>query len=86
MEAMLVIRLLLVDDYHAIRRLVRRSVERTSDICVVGEAADGESAILHASTLRPHVILMDCRMPGMGGIAATAHLRTTVPQSTVIIV
>jgi len=78
------ITLLLVDDYQAMRILVRHYIEQTVDICIVGEAEDGRVAVALAPALRPDVILMDMQMPGMDGIVATRILRETAPQSVVI--
>lgn len=62
---------LIVDD-HELSRLGNRLVlDSVDDITVVGEAATGEEAIAQVEVLRPDVVLMDIRMPGMGGIEAT---------------
>ncbi|MFY9713139.1 MAG: response regulator transcription factor [Microbacterium sp.] len=65
------IRVLLVDDQELIRVGFRMVLEAESDIVVVGEAGDGSSAISQAGALHPDVVLMDIRMPGLDGIAAT---------------
>ena len=65
------VRVLIADDHAAIRAGLRMLLE-TDDIEVVGEAADGASAILNARALRPDVVLMDVRMPGTDGIEATS--------------
>ncbi|MBE0009742.1 MULTISPECIES: response regulator [unclassified Arthrobacter] len=65
------IRVLLVDDHAAIRAGMRFILEAASDVEVVGEASDGNAAVANATALRPDVVLMDVRMPGMDGIAAT---------------
>ncbi len=65
------IRLLLADDHAAIRAGLRLMLEQAPDIVVVGEAADGAVATRQATALRPDVVLMDIRMPGTDGIAAT---------------
>ncbi|XVU30192.1 response regulator [Actinoplanes sp. CA-054009] len=65
------IRVLLADDHAAIRAGLRLMLEQAPDITVVGEAADGAVALRQASALRPHVVLMDIRMPGTDGISAT---------------
>jgi DNA-binding NarL/FixJ family response regulator len=66
-----VIRVLLADDHGAIRTGLRLLLETTDDIKVVGEAADGAAAVTNARALRPDVVLMDVRMPGVDGVAAT---------------
>ena len=60
-------------------------LEVESDIEVVGEAADGKSGVSMASALHPDVVLMDVRMPGMDGIAATASITAAGPASKVLI-
>ena len=65
------IRVLLADDQALIRAGFRVLLEAADDIEVVGEAVNGEQAIEQARSLRPDVILMDIRMPGTDGLAAT---------------
>jgi len=67
-------RVLLVDDHGAIREALRIMLE-SHGLVVVGEAADGETAVRNATVLRPDVVLMDLRMPGMGGVAATREIQ-----------
>ncbi|WP_454132058.1 response regulator [Microbacterium lacticum] len=65
------ITVLIVDD-HELSRLGNRLVlDSVDDITVVGEAATGEEAVAQVEALKPDVVLMDVRMPGMGGIEAT---------------
>ena len=65
------IRVLLVDDHALVRTGFRMVLDSEPDIEVVGEAGDGHQAIHRAARLAPDVVLMDVRMPGMDGIAAT---------------
>jgi DNA-binding NarL/FixJ family response regulator len=64
-------RVVIVDDQATIRLGLRMIVDHEPDIVVVGEAGDGEQAVSMARALRPHVVLMDIRMPRMDGIEAT---------------
>jgi DNA-binding NarL/FixJ family response regulator len=67
-------RVLLVDDQPLLRTGFRMILSAESDLTVVGEAADGASAVELARRLKPDVVLMDIRMPGMDGIQATRAL------------
>ncbi len=68
------ISVLLVDDHALVRRGFRRLLEDESDIDVRGEASDGEEAVQLAKTLRPNVVVMDCALPGVNGLAATRRI------------
>jgi len=70
------IRVLLADDQGLIRAGFRVLLEAADDIEVVGEAVNGEQAIELARSVRPDVILMDIRMPGTDGLAATHAIAT----------
>ncbi|MGV2982781.1 response regulator [Microbacterium sp. AGC85] len=78
------IRILLVDDQDLIRVGFRLVLEAESDMVVVGEAGDGEAAISRARELRPDVVLMDIRMPGLDGIAATEAI-VEAPDTRVLV-
>jgi DNA-binding NarL/FixJ family response regulator len=69
-----VIRVLIADDQELVRAGFRAILEVEDDLDVVGEAADGNVAVAEARALRPDVVLMDVRMPGMDGIEATRRL------------
>jgi DNA-binding NarL/FixJ family response regulator len=69
-----VIRVLLADDQPLVRAGFRLILENEEDICVVGEAGDGASAHELARTHRPDVVLLDIRMPGTDGLAATRRI------------
>ncbi len=69
------IRLLIVDDHPVVRDGLRGMLSSDPDFEVVGEAADGAEALVMAEARDPDVILMDLRMPGLGGAAAIRELR-----------
>jgi DNA-binding NarL/FixJ family response regulator len=68
------IRVLLVDDEALVRDGLRAILEHEEDIDVVGEAGDGRAAVHQSQVLRPDIVLMDVRMPGVDGIAATREV------------
>ena len=78
------IRVLIVDDHRLIRSAVRASLAREPGIVAVGEAGTAEEAAAVGARLMPDVVLMDCDMPGVGGIAGIALLRRVVPTARVL--
>jgi len=80
-----VIRVLLVDDQSLVRMGFRMILEAETDITVVGEAGDGAAGASMAAALRPDVVLMDVRMPGVDGIDATAAITTAGGPAKVLI-
>jgi len=68
------IRVLIADDQELVRAGFAMIIDSRDDLEVVGEAGDGRSAVALAAEVRPDVILMDVRMPGMDGIAAARQL------------
>jgi two-component system invasion response regulator UvrY len=68
------ITVLLVDDHELVRSGLRNIIAGEPDILVVGEAPTGESALKAVRELKPDVVLMDIKMPGMGGLEATKRM------------
>jgi DNA-binding NarL/FixJ family response regulator len=79
------ITVLLADDHALIRKGFRMILDAEADIEVVGEAADGATAVSMCSALRPDVVLMDVRMPGRDGIEATGDIVAAGLPSRVLI-
>jgi DNA-binding NarL/FixJ family response regulator len=75
---------LLVDDHALVRRGFRRILEDDAEIEVIGEASDGEEAVRLAAKERPHVIVMDCAMPGMNGLEATRRILEARPDAAIL--
>ena len=78
------IRVLIADDQALFRRGLSVVLAASHDIEVVGEAADGEEAVAKAEELLPDVVLMDVRMPRVGGIEAARHDRRLLPATKVL--
>ena len=79
------IRVLIADDQRVVREGLSMLVALIDDVQVVGTACDGAEAVRLAEAHRPDVVLMDLRMPGVDGIAATADLRQRLPAARVLV-
>jgi RNA polymerase sigma factor (sigma-70 family) len=75
------ISVLIVDDDTLVRTGLRMMIETQDDLSVVGEADNGEDGIRLAHELSPDIVLMDIRMPGTDGLAATRRITSTHPDS-----
>ena len=78
------IRVLVVDDHFVVRKGVCALLAEAEGIAVAGEAGDGEQAVAEARRLRPRVILMDLRLPGLDGVAATRAILAELPETAVV--
>jgi len=79
-------RLVIVDDHEVARAGLRSMLEREPDLEVVGEAVTGREAIALCRQLEPDVVLMDVRMPDVGGLSATQVINSRAPRTSVIVV
>lgn len=79
------IRVVLADDQALVRSGFRMIVDARPDLEVVGEAADGQQAVRVVDDLRPDVVLMDVRMPGVDGLEATRRIVASTSTTRVIV-
>lgn len=80
------INVLLVDDHALVRNGLKALLDDVNGITVVGEASSGEQALRMVREKKPHVVLMDVKMPGIGGLEATRRLIHSNPEVRVIAV
>jgi DNA-binding NarL/FixJ family response regulator len=80
------VKVLIADDHPVVREGLRGMLAGERDIEVVGEAGDGREAARLAESLRPDVVLMDLRMPGTDGVAATKLITSTASAPAVLVV
>ncbi|MEJ2888962.1 response regulator transcription factor [Actinomycetospora aeridis] len=79
------VRVFLVDDHPLYRSGLRAMTERTAGLCCVGEASSGEDALTLLATTSCDVVLMDLRMPGMGGVEATRRIAAGAGAPAVLV-
>ena len=78
-------RVMLADDHLVVRMGLAAIISIERDMEVVGEAADGAEAVRLAAELRPDVVIMDIMMPKLDGVAATAEIRKSNPETQILI-
>ncbi|MBI5243517.1 MAG: response regulator transcription factor [Elusimicrobia bacterium] len=79
------ISVIIADDQTLFREGIKDVLEDEKDIVIVGEAVDGIEAVAKAKKLKPHVILMDIKLPKMDGITATRQIRKECPDTNILI-
>jgi DNA-binding NarL/FixJ family response regulator len=79
------IRVMLVDDHPAFRKGITALIESEPDLQVVAETGDGREALEIYRQNKPDVVLMDLRLPGMGGVEITMAIRKEFPEARVIV-
>jgi len=79
------IRVFIVDDHELVRYALRTTIEGEGDMCVVGEAANGQEALASVKAAKPDVALLDLRMPGMSGVDVCRLLLELSPELKVLV-
>lgn len=79
------IRILIVDDHRILRAGLKTLFSSDPNLEVIGEAANGEEAVMMSQEMRPNVILMDIAMPGLDALEATRQLVESLPDTRVLI-
>ncbi len=79
------LKIMIVDDHYLVRVGLTSIIGLEQDMTICGEASSGEQAVSMFAVKRPDVTLMDVRLPGMSGIAATEAIRADFPEARVIV-
>ena len=85
-EAVRDVRVMVVDDLLSFRRVARAVIDATPGFESVGGAASGPEALASADVLRPDLVLLDVRMPNMGGVEAARSLHAAYPETIIVLV
>jgi DNA-binding NarL/FixJ family response regulator len=79
------IRVLLADDHPVVRNGLKTAIDQDSELRVIGEACDGESAIQQSLSALPNVVVLDIKMPLVNGIVATRRIKEQKPETGVVV-
>ena len=80
------VRVLTVDDQATFRGIAREVIDATPGFDAVGEAASGEEALDAVARLAPELVLLDVRMPGLDGIEVARMLRSSHPETVLVLI
>jgi DNA-binding NarL/FixJ family response regulator len=77
-------RVLIVDDHLVVRKAVRDTIKDSPEVEIVGEATDGNEALITTEQLRPDLIIMDVSMPVLDGLTAAEIIKTHYPETQIL--
>ena len=78
-------RILLADGHHMVRQGIRRLLQEEPDFEVVGESDNGSEAVRLARELKPHVIVMEARMPKLDSVDVIKRIKAEHPEAVILI-
>jgi DNA-binding NarL/FixJ family response regulator len=78
------LRVLLADDHHVVRHGLAMLLQAEPDVCIVGEAVNGQQAVEMAVRIRPDLVLLDVRMPGLDGVQAAQIIKQQAPAVRIL--
>ena len=78
------LRVLIADDHHVVRRGLAMLLQAEPDVLVVGEAVNGQQAVEMAVRIRPNLVLLDVRMPGLDGVQAAQIIKQNAPAVRIL--
>jgi two-component system, NarL family, nitrate/nitrite response regulator NarL len=78
------IEILLVEDHPYVRKLLRQLIETYEELSIIGEAVNGEEAVLLAAKLQPDIVVMDVHLPVLSGIVASTLIKMNNPFTAII--
>jgi DNA-binding NarL/FixJ family response regulator len=79
------IRIIIADDHAVVRKGTRQILEEEKDLVIVGEAINGQEAVILATKLKPDIAIVDISMPVLDGIEATKQIKQMSPDTAVLI-
>jgi DNA-binding NarL/FixJ family response regulator len=78
------LKIILIEDHPLVRETLRQVLDIQLDFCVIGEAADGLIGMAQVNELRPDVVIVDFRLPGLDGVQIARRIRGSCPGCTII--
>jgi DNA-binding NarL/FixJ family response regulator len=79
------IKILIADDHAVVRDGVKQALSAHDEFEVIGEARDGNDAVDQAESLKPQIVIMDIAMPELNGIEATRRIKTSCPDTNIVV-